>query len=106
MTQEKLLPVHPGEALLEEFLEPMNLSQNKLALSIGVHPRRINEIVLKKRRITANTALRLGRFFGTTPKFGWVCRWTTTWTLKGTNSEIVWRMMLKRWRGYSLGCKL
>ncbi len=66
---EKLNPVHPGEVLLEEFLKPMGLSQNKLALAIGVHPRRINEIVLGKRRITADTALRLARFFGTSPQF-------------------------------------
>jgi addiction module HigA family antidote len=69
MTEEKLLPVHPGEVLLEEFLKPMGLSQNRLALDIGVHPRRINEIVLGKRRITADTALRLSRFFGTSPQF-------------------------------------
>jgi addiction module HigA family antidote len=69
MTEEKLNPVHPGEVLLEEFLLPMGLSQNRLALSIGVHPRRINEIVLGKRRITADTALRLSRFFGTSPQF-------------------------------------
>jgi addiction module HigA family antidote len=55
--------------LLEEFLKPLGLSQNRLALDIGVHPRRINEIVLKKRSITANTALRLARYFGTTPEF-------------------------------------
>lgn len=66
---KKLNPVHPGEVLLEEFLNPMSLSQNQLALSIGVHPRRINEIVLGKRAITANTALRLGRFFGKSPQF-------------------------------------
>jgi addiction module HigA family antidote len=69
MTDEKLDPVHPGEVLLEEFLKPLGLSQNRLALDIGVHPRRINEIVLKKRAITANTALRLARYFGTTPEF-------------------------------------
>jgi addiction module HigA family antidote len=69
MTEEKLNPVHPGEVLLEEFLLPMGLSQNRLALDIGVHPRRINEIVLGKRRITADTALRLSRFFGTSPQF-------------------------------------
>ena len=69
MTEEKLLPVHPGEVLLEEFLKPMELSQNRLALDIGVHPRRINEIVLGKRGITADTALRLSRFFGTSPQF-------------------------------------
>jgi len=69
MTEEKLEPVHPGEVLLEEFLKPMDLSQNRLALDIGVHPRRINEIVLGKRRVTANTALRLCRYFGTSPQF-------------------------------------
>ena len=66
---EKLNPVHPGEVLLEEFLKPMSLSQNRLSLEIGVHPRRINEIVLGKRRITADTALRLARYFGTSPQF-------------------------------------
>ena len=69
MENERLNPVHPGETLLEEFLKPMNISQNRLALSIGVHPRRINEVVVGKRSITADTALRLGRFFGTTPQF-------------------------------------
>mgnify|MGYP001613898639 FL=1 len=69
MTEKKLHPVHPGEVLLEEFLKPMGLSQNRLALAIGVPPRRINEIVLEKRRITADTALRLARYFGTTPQF-------------------------------------
>ena len=66
---EKLSPVHPGEVLLEEFLKPMNLSQNRLAINIGVDARRINEIVLGKRRITADTALRLARFFGNSPQF-------------------------------------
>ena len=69
MTKKKLAPVHPGEVLLEEFLKPMELSQNRLALSIGVHPRRINEIVLGKRRVTAETALRLARYFGNSPRF-------------------------------------
>jgi len=69
MTAEKLKPVHPGEVLLEEFLKPMELSQHRLALSIGVDARRINEIVLEKRRVTADTALRLSRFFGTSPQF-------------------------------------
>ncbi len=69
MATEKLKPVHPGEVLLEEFLKPMGLSQHQLALSIGVDACRINEIVLGKRRITADTALRLARFFGTTPQF-------------------------------------
>jgi addiction module HigA family antidote len=69
MTEEKLKPVHPGEVLLEEFLKPMGLSQNRLALSIGVSPRRINEIVLGKRSITADTALRLARYFDMSPQF-------------------------------------
>ncbi len=69
MTEEKLVPIHPGEVLLEEFLKPMKLSQNRLALDIGVPSRRINEIVLGKRRITADTALRLGRYFGMLPQF-------------------------------------
>ena len=69
MPEERLEPVHPGEVLLEEFLKPLGLSQSQLALDIGVHPRRINEIVLKKRSITANTALRLARYFGTSPEF-------------------------------------
>lgn len=66
---EKLQPVHPGEVLLEEFLKPMGLSQNRLALEIGVPTRRINEIVLGKRRITADTALRLARYFGVSAQF-------------------------------------
>jgi antitoxin HigA-1 len=69
MTADKLQPVHPGEVLLEEFLKPMELSQHRLALSLGVDGRRINEIVLGKRRVTADTALRLSRFFGTSPQF-------------------------------------
>jgi addiction module HigA family antidote len=69
MTENRLPPVHPGEVLLEEFLKPLGLSQNRLGLNIGVHPRRINEIVLHKRRVTAETALRLARYFGTSPQF-------------------------------------
>jgi addiction module HigA family antidote len=65
MTSDRLKPVHPGKVLLEDFLKPMGLSQNRVALSIGVHPRRINEIVLGKRGISADTALRLAKFFGT-----------------------------------------
>ena len=64
--EEKYLPpVHPGEVLKLDFLEPMGISQNQLARGIGVPPRRINEIVLGKRAITADTAIRLSRFFGT-----------------------------------------
>ena len=66
---DKLAPVHPGEVLLEEFIKPMELSQNRLAIDIGVDTRRINEIVLGKRAITADTALRLSRFFGNSPQF-------------------------------------
>ena len=69
MRNEKLAPVHPGEILMEEFLKPMNLSQNRLALSMGVPARRINEIVLGKRGITTDTALRLARYFGMSPQF-------------------------------------
>lgn len=69
MAEEKLKPVHPGEVLLEEFLKPMGLSQNRMALDIGVPARRINEIVLQKRRISADTALRLARYFGMSPQF-------------------------------------
>jgi len=66
---DKLKPIHPGEVLLEEFLKPLNLSQNRLALAIRVPARRINEIVHGKRRITPDTALRLARFFDMSPEF-------------------------------------
>jgi addiction module HigA family antidote len=66
---EKLNPIHPGEVLLEEFIKPMNLSQNRLAIEIGVDARRVNEIVLGGRSITADTALRLARYFGVSPQF-------------------------------------
>lgn len=69
MATKKLKPVHPGEVLQEEFLAPMGLSQNRLALAIGVPPRRINEIVLGKRSVSADTALRLGRYFGMSAHF-------------------------------------
>ncbi len=62
-------PIHPGEILMEEFLEPLKLSQNAVAQSIKVSARRINEIVHGKRSVTADTALRLSLFFGTTPDF-------------------------------------
>jgi addiction module HigA family antidote len=66
---KKINPIHPGEILLEEFLIPMRLSQNKIATDIGVSPRRINEIVHGKRRITAETALRLAHYFRMSPQF-------------------------------------
>jgi addiction module HigA family antidote len=65
----KLLPVHPGEVLLEEFLKPMGVSQYQVAKDISVPPRRINEIVLGKRAVTADTALRLSRYLGTSERF-------------------------------------
>ncbi len=69
MTDAVMPPVHPGEILLEEFLEPLGLSQYRLAKDISVAPRRINEIVHGKRAISADTALRLARYFGTTDRF-------------------------------------
>jgi addiction module HigA family antidote len=69
MTSTLLAPVHPGEVLLEEFLEPMGISQYRLAKDISVPPRRINEIVHGKRSVTADTALRLSRYFGTSDRF-------------------------------------
>ncbi len=66
MKTSKLAPIHPGEILREEFMRPHGLSQNALARALNVPPRRINEIVLEKRGVTADTALRLARFFGTT----------------------------------------
>jgi antitoxin HigA-1 len=65
----KLDPIHPGEVLVEEFLKPMDLSQNRVATAIGVPARRINEIALRKRSITADTALRLAKYFGNSPQF-------------------------------------
>ena len=69
MARKKLDPVHPGEVLFEEFIKPMGLSQNRLANDIGVPPRRINEIVHGKRRVTADTALRLAKYFEMSPGF-------------------------------------
>jgi addiction module HigA family antidote len=66
---KKLAPIHPGEILLEEFLEPLGISQYRLAKDISVPPRRINEIVHGARAITADTALRLARYFGTSERF-------------------------------------
>lgn len=69
MAATKLVPIHPGEILLEEFLEPLGISQYRLAKDISVPPRRINEIVHGIRAITADTALRLSRYFGTSERF-------------------------------------
>jgi antitoxin HigA-1 len=64
-----LAPIHPGEVLIEDFIEPLGVTQHSVAIALGVPPRRINEIVHGKRRITADTALRLARYFGTTDRF-------------------------------------
>ncbi len=69
MSQSKISPLHPGEVLLEEFLKPLGISQNKIAIDLAVSPRRINEIVLGKRRITADTALRLAHYFNMSAEF-------------------------------------
>ena len=69
MEKKTLSPVHPGEVLLEEFLKPMGISQNKLAIAMGVHARRINEIVHGTRSITADTAIRLAKCLNTSPQF-------------------------------------
>jgi addiction module HigA family antidote len=69
MRQRKLAPVHPGEILLEEFLQPLAISQSRLAKDISVPPRRINEIVRGERSVSADTALRLARYFQTTERF-------------------------------------
>jgi addiction module HigA family antidote len=69
MKKRRLPDVHPGEILLEEFLRPLGISQNRLARDLKVPPRRVNEIVLAKRAITPDTALRLARYFGTSERF-------------------------------------
>ena len=69
MNAKKMDPIHPGEILFEEFLKPMDLSQNRIAMDIRVPARRINEIVHGKRAVTADTALRLARYFGTSEEF-------------------------------------
>jgi antitoxin HigA-1 len=69
VSENRVPPIHPGEVLLEEFLEPMGISQYRLACDTSVPPRRINEIVHGKRAVTADTALRLARYFGTSERF-------------------------------------
>ena len=69
MKEKRMAPVHPGEILLEQYLKPLAMSQNKLAIEISVPPRRINEIVKGRRRVTADTAMRLARFFKMTPEY-------------------------------------
>ena len=69
MAAKRLSPVHPGEILLEEFLKPLRISQNRLGRDLGVPAQRINEIIRGRRAITVDTALRLAKYFGTTPQF-------------------------------------
>ena len=69
MAEKRLSPVHPGEILLEEFLKPLKISQNRLGRDLGVPAQRINEIIRARRAITVDTALRLAKYFGTTPQF-------------------------------------
>ena len=69
MTDKLYPPIHPGEILMEDFIEAFGITQHRLSVAIGVPPRRINEIVHGKRGITADTALRLGRYFGIDPQF-------------------------------------
>ena len=71
MEMTKLAPIRPGEVLMEDFIVPLGITQHRLAVAIAVPPRRINEIVHGQRRITADTALRLGRYFGTSAQF-WI----------------------------------
>lgn len=71
MKMKKLAPVHPGEVLMDDFVGPLGITQHRVAVAIGVPPRRINEIVHGQRRISADTALRLGRYFGTSAQF-WI----------------------------------
>ena len=68
-TTDKIAPIHPGEVLMEDFIEGFGITQNRLAVSIGVPPRRIKEIVHGKRAITADNALRLGKYFRTSAQF-------------------------------------
>ena len=70
-TTDKLAPIHPGEVLMEDFINGFGITQNRLAVAIGVPPRRVNEIVHGKRGITADTALRLAKYFGTSAEF-WI----------------------------------
>ncbi len=69
MTAQKIAPIHPGEILLVEFLKPLGLSQNRLGRDLGIPAQRVNEIIRGKRAITVDTALRLAKYFGTTPQF-------------------------------------
>lgn len=91
MPKKKLPPIHPGEILLEEFLKPLGLTQYRLAKSLSVPPRRINEIVQGKRAITADTALRLARFFRNSERF-WL-NLQTTYDLERERDRLAGRLL-------------
>ena len=97
MTSQKLPPVHPREILLEEYLRPLGISQNKLGRDLNVPPQRINEIVRGQRAITVDTALRLARYFHTTPhrSFGSTCKPIMIWN---------WQRKRAWWSGLSGKC--
>ena len=97
MTTTVMPPIHPGEILMEEFLEPLELSQYRLAMDISVPPRRINEIVHGKRAISADTALRLARYFGTTDRFWLNLQRTMTWRCRGIGWGNDWRPRCAFW---------
>lgn len=90
MSARKMKPIHPGEILMEDFLKPMGLSQYRLAKDISVPARRINEIVQGKRAITADTALRLAKFFGTSPEL-WI-NLQTHYSLELTRDQLNGRL--------------
>ena len=86
VTKNRLPPIHPGEILREEFLFPLGMSANELALALRVPATRINDIVKERRGITADTALRLSRYFGTTPKF-WM-NMQASWELEVAEDQL------------------
>ena len=86
VTKNRLPPIHPGEILREEFLSPLGMSANELALALRVPATRINDIVKERRGITADTALRLSRYFGTTPKF-WM-NMQASWELEVAEDQL------------------
>ena len=86
VTKNRLPPIHPGEILREEFLSPLGMSANELALALRVPATRINDIVNERRGITADTALRLSRYFGTTPKF-WM-NMQASWELEVAEDQL------------------
>lgn len=97
MPRKKLPPIHPGEILLEEFLKPLGLTQYRLAKSLSVPPRRINEIAQGKRAITADTALMLLASSETQRDFGLTCRLPTISNLSETNSPTVCQKKFRFW---------